>query len=154
MELYHLIPTKTGQYRGRSNPPSLGRGGGVTPQQFAVLRFARRSSACRLLWYSAAWHADSLRRHKSARYFGSGALENVTLVETYRMSDTEYEQRQGTLRSWVKDQQQADPLFTLQKHAQEHHDLQLAVRRYKMGLELPEGFKVQGGQLRVEPSRA
>jgi hypothetical protein len=61
------------------------------------------------------------------------------------MSDAEYEERQGTLRSWVKDQQQADPTFTLQKHAQEHHDLQSAVRRYKMGLELPEGFKVQVG---------
>lgn len=38
-----------------------------------------------------------------------GALENVDLVQKYKMSDDQYEKRKGTVREWIKEQRDADP---------------------------------------------
>jgi tubulin-folding cofactor B len=74
-----------------------------------------------------------------------GALENVALVEKYRMSDEEYASRKGTVRSWAREQQERDPTFSLQAHAAKHQAMQHAQRQWKRGLPLPEGFVVENG---------
>jgi len=72
-----------------------------------------------------------------------GGLEDVSLVPKYTLSESEYEAKtQHTLRAWKREQQQRDPDFTFQKHAQQHAALQAAVRRHKLGLSLPPGFQV------------
>ncbi|KAG5190236.1 putative tubulin-specific chaperone B [Tribonema minus] len=38
-----------------------------------------------------------------------GGLEDVSLVQKYRMTDEEYDQRKGTLRSWIKEHKAKDP---------------------------------------------
>lgn len=38
-----------------------------------------------------------------------GALEDVSGVEKYRMSEEDYDKRKGTLRSWIKEQKANDP---------------------------------------------
>ncbi|CAM9480240.1 unnamed protein product [Choristocarpus tenellus] len=38
-----------------------------------------------------------------------GGLEDTSLVQKYRMTEEEYDQREGTLRSWVKEQKAKDP---------------------------------------------
>jgi tubulin-folding cofactor B len=76
-----------------------------------------------------------------------GALENVSLVKKYQMSDEEYNKRKNTLRNWEQEQKAADPSFTLAKHGQEHKALVDAKRMRKLGLPLPEGFEVVNGEV-------
>lgn len=70
-----------------------------------------------------------------------GRYEDVSLVEKYRMSDEEYDQRKGTLRDWERQQKARDETFTLAKHAREHREKHEAVRQHKQGLPLPEGWE-------------
>lgn len=95
-ELYHLIHQKTDSTMDDQILQVLDVVGELLhPRQFVALRVARRGSARRLLWYSAAARhmqihcVDTTPHAISAR----GALENVALVEKYRMSDAEYAQR-------------------------------------------------------------
>ncbi|CAB9501255.1 Tubulin-folding cofactor B [Seminavis robusta] len=74
-----------------------------------------------------------------------GALEDVSLVAKYKMSDEEYDKRKNTLRSWEQEQKQEDPTFTLAKYAKEHKALVEAKQLHKMGLPLPDGFQVVDG---------
>lgn len=46
-----------------------------------------------------------------------GGLENVDLVDKYRMSDEAYDQRKGTLREWIREQKQNDPTWKMQQPA-------------------------------------
>lgn len=41
----------------------------------------------------------------------NGALENVSLVKKYRMSDEDYDKRKNTLRQYKRDQLKKDPNF-------------------------------------------
>eukprot|EP01084_Bolivina_argentea_P044377 81664_1 len=38
-----------------------------------------------------------------------GGLEDVTLIQKYRMADEDYDKRDGTLRAWIKEQKNEDP---------------------------------------------
>lgn len=69
-----------------------------------------------------------------------GGYEDVSKVEKYKMSDVEYDQRQGTLRDWGRAQKEKDANFSLAKHAREHREWAEARRQAKRGLELPKGF--------------
>ena len=82
----------------------------------------------------------------------SGAYEDVSLVPKYRMSEEEYDAREGTLRDWTRKQMERDATFTLAKHAREHRERAEAQRQAKLGLELPKGFEydAQGKVVRVE----
>jgi tubulin-folding cofactor B len=81
-----------------------------------------------------------------------GGYEDVSKVEKYRMSEEEYDTRQGTLRDWGREQKKADSSFTLAKHAREHREWADAKRQGKMGLELPNGFAYDenGDVMRIE----
>eukprot|EP00543_Licmophora_paradoxa_P008029 CAMPEP_0202450412 /NCGR_PEP_ID=MMETSP1360-20130828/9019_1 /ASSEMBLY_ACC=CAM_ASM_000848 /TAXON_ID=515479 /ORGANISM="Licmophora paradoxa, Strain CCMP2313" /LENGTH=193 /DNA_ID=CAMNT_0049068661 /DNA_START=25 /DNA_END=606 /DNA_ORIENTATION=- len=57
------------------------------------------------------------------------------------MSEEQYNQRQGTLRDWGRQQKQQNPNFTLRQHAKEHREWVEAQRQAKLGLELPKGFQ-------------
>lgn len=50
--------------------------------------------------------------HSISRF---GGLEDVSLVAKYKMSDEEYDRRQGTLREWIREQRAADPSWKLPK---------------------------------------
>jgi tubulin-specific chaperone B len=69
-----------------------------------------------------------------------GALENVSLVPKFRLSEEEYEKRRNTLRAWAKEQKAQDPKFTLERHAAEHRERMQAQMMAKRGLPLPPGF--------------
>lgn len=84
-------------------------------------------------------HCVDLNPHSGSK---GGQYEDVSLVEKYRMSEEEYNQRQGTLRDWERQQKAKDATFTLAKHAKRHRELADAQRQHKLGLPLPEGFFV------------
>lgn len=68
------------------------------------------------------------------------ALEDVSLVPKFKLSDEEYNSREKTLRKWKNEQKEADPTFSLQRHAARHAALQEAILSNKRGLPLPSGF--------------
>jgi len=83
-----------------------------------------------------------------------GAYEDTALVPKYKMTDEEYDKRKGTLRDWTREQKSKDENFNLAKHAREHRELMEAVRQFKLGLPLPDGFEVDdatGKVRRIEP---
>lgn len=53
-------------------------------------------------------HVVDLDPHSLSKY---GGLEDVSLVEKYRMTDEEYDSRNGTLRQWKREQLALDPNF-------------------------------------------
>lgn len=76
-----------------------------------------------------------------------GALEDVSLVPKYQMSEEDYNQRKNTLRRWEKEQKEEDPSFTLAKHGKEHRALVEAKQLHKFGQPLPEGYEVVDGSV-------
>lgn len=73
----------------------------------------------------------------------NGLYEDVSLVEKYRMSEEDYDQRKGTLRDWGREQKTRDETFTLAKHAKEHRERAEAMRQFKLGIfPLPYGYVV------------
>lgn len=83
----------------------------------------------------------------------NGSLENTNLVEKYRMSEDDYDAREGTLRDWARKQKDRDAAFTLAKHAREHRETLEAMRQAKLGLELPKGWEydeTSGKPVRVQ----
>ena len=74
-----------------------------------------------------------------------GRYEDTSLVEKYRMTDEEYDQRKGTLRDWGRRQREADPKFNLARHAREHRELMEVTRQVKLGYPLPEGYEMDAG---------
>ena len=83
-----------------------------------------------------------------------GALENVALVEKFRLSDEQYHAKSNTLRAWARAQKEANPNFSLQQHAAQHQALVQAKRLYKQGLPLPDGFMLVDKEVVVDPSVA
>eukprot|EP00588_Corethron_pennatum_P008403 CAMPEP_0194290296 /NCGR_PEP_ID=MMETSP0169-20130528/40946_1 /TAXON_ID=218684 /ORGANISM="Corethron pennatum, Strain L29A3" /LENGTH=331 /DNA_ID=CAMNT_0039037839 /DNA_START=154 /DNA_END=1149 /DNA_ORIENTATION=+ len=73
-----------------------------------------------------------------------GRYENTALVEKFRMSDADYDRRKGTLRDWGRRKKEADPSFSLSKHADEHRRAVEARRAFRLGEELPAGWAVDG----------
>jgi tubulin-specific chaperone B len=71
-----------------------------------------------------------------------GALEDVSLVTKYEMSNEEYNKRKNTLRSWGQEKKAEDPTFSLAKYGKDHQKLMEAKRMHKLGLPLPDGFKL------------
>lgn len=69
------------------------------------------------------------------------ALEDVSLVPKFKLSDSAYEAKSNTLRRWKQDQQALDPSFTLQSHATKHAALLHARQCARLGLPLPPGFE-------------
>jgi len=51
-------------------------------------------------------HVVDVDEHSISR---NGALENVNLVERYRMTDDDYDKRKGTVREYIKEQKAKDP---------------------------------------------
>jgi len=41
-----------------------------------------------------------------------GGLEDISQVQKYRMSDEDYDRREGTLRQWIKEQKEKNPNWT------------------------------------------
>ena len=80
------------------------------------------------------------------------ALEDVSQVTKFRLTDDEYNVRDKTLRQWKNTQQEKDPTFTLQRHAVRHSQLQEAILLYKRGLPLPPGFEYDDQSKQVIPS--
>jgi tubulin-folding cofactor B len=83
----------------------------------------------------------------------NGSLENTDLVPKYRMSEEDYDAREGTLRDWARKQREYDATFTLAKHARERRELSEVQRQAKLGLELPKGWEydeVTGKPVRVQ----
>jgi tubulin-folding cofactor B len=73
----------------------------------------------------------------------AGGLEDVTLVDKFRLTDEQYDAKDSnTLRSWARSQKAANPEFTLEKHAAEHAALVAAKRSHRNGHPLPAGFAV------------
>jgi tubulin-specific chaperone B len=68
------------------------------------------------------------------------ALEDVSLVPKFRLSEEDYDTRDKTLRKWKNEQKEIDPTFSLQRHATRHAALQEARLCHKRGLPLPAGF--------------
>jgi len=81
-----------------------------------------------------------------------GQYEDVSLIERYKMTDEDYNNRKGTLRDWERQKKAKDPTFTLAKHAKEHRENAEAQRQAKLGLDLPKGFEYDsnGKAVRVE----
>lgn len=100
--------------------------------------------------YAYEVHCVDINPHSGS---AGGQYEDVTLVEKYRMTETEYDQRQGTLRDWGRQQKARDSTFSLAKHAREHQQLVEAKRQHKLGLPLPDGFVLDstGEVIRDEP---
>jgi tubulin-folding cofactor B len=71
-----------------------------------------------------------------------GQYEDVSLVQKYKMSEEEYNQRKGTLRDWGREQKSKDSTFTMAKHAKQHRELVDAQRANRLNLPMPEGFFV------------
>lgn len=71
----------------------------------------------------------------------NGSLENTDLVPKYRMSEEDYDGREGTLRDWARKQKENDATFTLAKHARERREFLEAQRQARLGLELPKGWE-------------
>lgn len=94
-------------------------------------------------------HCVDVDPHSGSR---GGRYEDTSLVEKYKMSDEEYDQRRGTLRDWGRKQKEADPSFNLAKHAREHRELMEVTRQVKLGYPLPEGYEMDsnGKVKRVE----
>lgn len=76
-----------------------------------------------------------------------GALEDVSLVKKYEISNDDYNKRKNTLRRWEQEQKAEDPSFTLAKHGQHHKELQEAKNLHKCGLPVPDGFEVVDGNV-------
>jgi len=89
-------------------------------------------------------HCNDLNPHSISR---GGALEDVSLVTKYHMSEEDYNLRKNTLRQWEKDQKAEDPSFTLTKYGMEHRALVEAKQLHKLGLPLPEGYSVVDGSV-------
>mmetsp|Transcript_16569 Transcript_16569/g.24893 ORF Transcript_16569/g.24893 Transcript_16569/m.24893 type:complete len:325 (+) Transcript_16569:31-1005(+) len=51
-------------------------------------------------------HVIDIDPHSISR---AGGLENTDLIQKYRMSDQDYEQRKGTVREWIREQRDKDP---------------------------------------------
>lgn len=100
--------------------------------------------------YSYEVHCIDVNPHSGS---AGGQYEDVSLVTKYKMSDEEYDRRQGTLRDWSKQQKAQDSTFSLAKHAREHRELVEARRQLKLGLPLPPGFVIdsKGEVVRDEP---
>jgi tubulin-folding cofactor B len=81
------------------------------------------------------------------------ALEDVSQVTKFRLTDDEYNTRDKTLRQWKNIQKEKDPTFTLQKHAVQHSRLQEAKLLHKRGLPLPPGFVYDDQSKQVVASR-
>mmetsp|Transcript_25897 Transcript_25897/g.38262 ORF Transcript_25897/g.38262 Transcript_25897/m.38262 type:complete len:326 (-) Transcript_25897:1352-2329(-) len=94
-------------------------------------------------------HCIDLNPHSGSK---GGQYENTDLVKKYRMSDEDYHKRKGTLRDWERKKKEADPTFSLRKHAKEHREMVEAQRQAKLGLELPKGFEYDenGKAVRIE----
>ena len=71
-----------------------------------------------------------------------GALEDTSLIQKYKISEEDYNQRKNTLRRWEQDKKAEDPSFTLAKHGQDHKELVEAKRLHKLGMPLPAGFEL------------
>ncbi|KAL3940683.1 MAG: hypothetical protein SGBAC_004827 [Bacillariaceae sp.] len=82
-------------------------------------------------------HCVDLNPHSGS---AGGQYEDTSLVKKYQMSDDEYNQRNGTLREWGKEQRAKNPTFTMAKHAKQHREMVEATRAHKQGLPLPKGF--------------
>mmetsp|Transcript_19112 Transcript_19112/g.40047 ORF Transcript_19112/g.40047 Transcript_19112/m.40047 type:complete len:299 (+) Transcript_19112:1352-2248(+) len=73
----------------------------------------------------------------------NGQYEDTSLVEKYRMTEEDYNQRKGTLRDWSRVQLEKDKNFTLARHAREHRERSEAIRQFKLGIfPLPYGYVV------------
>lgn len=76
-----------------------------------------------------------------------GALEDVSLVSKYEISNEDYNKRKNTLRRWETDQKAEDPSFTLAKYGKDHKELVEAKQMHKLGLPLPDGFDLKDGNV-------
>jgi tubulin-specific chaperone B len=68
----------------------------------------------------------------------NGALENVTLVPKFRLTDEEYAARKGTLRDWKT----SSAIPSYRQHLVEHQGVVAAQRHYREGKGLPLGYKL------------
>jgi tubulin-folding cofactor B len=84
-------------------------------------------------------HCVDLNPHSGS---GGGQYEDVSLVQKYKMSEQEYDERKGTLRDWGREQKSKDSTFTLAKHAMQHRELVEAQRAHRLNHPMPEGFFV------------
>jgi tubulin-folding cofactor B len=82
-------------------------------------------------------HCVDMNPHSGSK---GGQYEDVSLIEKYKMTEDDYNQRKGTLRDWGREQKAKDASFTLAKHARHHRELADAQRQHKLGLALPQGF--------------
>ena len=82
-----------------------------------------------------------------------GGYEDVSLVEKFTLTDTQYRERDNTLYRWGQEQRAKNPNFSLRQHAKDHADLVEAKRAHKLNLPLPEGFVVDstGEVVKDEP---
>ena len=80
------------------------------------------------------------------------ALEDVSQVTKFKLTDDEYNVRDKTLRQWKNTQKEKDPTFTLQKHAIQHSKLHEAILMHKRGLPLPSGFVYDDKSNQVIPA--
>lgn len=85
-------------------------------------------------------HCVDVDPHSSS---SGGAYEDTSLVEKFRMTDDEYDKRQGTLRDWGRRKKDEDPKFSLRRHAQEHAELVEVRRLFRESGVLKDGFEVE-----------
>jgi len=69
-----------------------------------------------------------------------GGLENVDLVEKFKLTDAQYRAKSNTLYQWKQEQLKNDPNFSYHQYRQDFEALQNAKHCHKQGLPLPEGF--------------
>lgn len=136
-ELRRRIHQKTG------TPPGSQRlqlkSGGVT-----IHEIAPETESDRMLGYYSLPRGANVHCVDTNPYSDSanGAYEDTSLVEKYRMTDEEYDRRQGTLRDWGRKRKEEDPDFTWRRHAREHAELVEARRLYREGGIIKEGFEL------------
>ena len=95
-------------------------------------------------------HCIDLDPHSGSK---NGQYEDTSLIQKYKMSDDDYNQRKGTLRHWSRLQKEKDSQFTLAKHAKEHREKMEVLRQYKLGLPLPDGWTIDsktGSPIQIE----
>ncbi|KAL3796413.1 hypothetical protein HJC23_004210 [Cyclotella cryptica] len=102
------------------------------------------TESTRLLGYYNLPHGANVHCIDIDPYSASanGAYEDTSLVEKFVLSEEEYNKRKGTLRDWGRKQKEADPEFSLKKHAREHAELVEAKRLYRESGEVMRGFEV------------
>jgi hypothetical protein len=83
-----------------------------------------------------------------------GGLDDVSQIEKYRMSEEEYDKREGTLRAWKREQQRLNPHFTYAGFLKQKKAETEVARLRRLGEEIPQDLQWEAEGKDPETERA